>query len=229
MPGPPPRSHQGEFPSPPASCTPEHPKIHAGSCSFIPRSLGAQKPPGHPGAVTRGDTGTRGEVAALKGHRLLFLPARLFLRSPEWDGFGADWDRQGTGTALGTERTRTPRGWDNFLELFIGAQAGSKNGELAPGRNFPAPHSWMKLRGRGSGWDAPRSWIRPSASPRPPDLGTLGTHRTPKSPCTPSLPHFGGSAPTWEQRGCSGTAPTDLMNVLGCFGILLFLIISLGF
>lgn len=72
---------------------------------------GLRHPLGSPRRL--GDMGTRGELAALTGHRLLLiLPAWLFLGAA--GSLGRAWDR---GQPWG--QRRPPWGWDNSPELWI--------------------------------------------------------------------------------------------------------------
>lgn len=130
-------------PSPPASCSPEHPQVTPGAAQPPPRSLraqstrdaGAAPPLGSPRPPWgHGDTRGAGSV-----HRTPPASDSAGLAFP-WSsgepGAGRVWAR---GQPWG--QRRPPWGWDNPPELWTWGHTGSKHGDFAPCRNFPAPHS----------------------------------------------------------------------------------------
>lgn len=85
--------------------------------------------------------------------------------------FGANWDRVGINTALGTAghggQLCPPQDWDDFMECRVWELGWPPKWGFCSQKEFSSPSSWMKQRRRGSAWGAalaPRSWIRLSAS-----------------------------------------------------------------
>lgn len=128
-------------------------------------------------------------------------PARRGARS----GTGVEQTGTGTGTAQprgqpGTESSAALRGAGTISwSSGSGAQTASKNGDLAPSRNFPAPLRWMKAALKGLGLGCSEE-LDPSISiASTSEFGDMGGSTGPRNPPVPPLPpHFGGLAPTWE-------------------------------
>lgn len=176
-----------------------------------------------PGAASlpprRGDTGTRGEVTALTGHRVLLYPSLAFPGSGGEPGAGRLGDKgQGTGPALGTKEQRWPRwGGDNFPQLWTRGSAWLQKPRFGSQQEFPSPpHSdGAALEGLGLGrsQELDRS-ISIASAPKFGD--TVGGHTGPRNPpAPPSLPHFGNSdaAAAQPPPGCWNGADE-------CFGLL---------